>query len=67
MNDILQLITDLRGGQPQTCSFCGKVRADLQPEEAGQWICSDCLAEDLRCLAEEKKRLDQQADQNDTL
>ena len=40
-----QLIVDLRGGYPDECDFCGekKDHAQLEPEEAGQWICHACI------------------------
>ncbi len=43
-----QLIYELRGGIPYTCDFCWQNRpqSELHPEEAGVWICSDCIAKD---------------------
>ena len=40
------LIAGLRGGIPENCSFCfKKTHPDkMNPEEAGEWICDDCLA-----------------------
>lgn len=45
MDDTRQLIEDLRGGVPDRCSFCGQEAApgELEPEEAGCWICRSCL------------------------
>lgn len=39
------LIADLRGGVPDSCSFCGKATKpeDLHPEEAGEWACIECI------------------------
>lgn len=44
--DPLALIVELRGGYPETCSFCGKKPPpeELIPEEAGDWACEDCVA-----------------------
>jgi hypothetical protein len=38
-------IADLRGETPTACDYCQKARhfEELEPEEAGQWICHDCL------------------------
>ena len=35
----------LRGGFPEKCDFCGERVApeQLEPEEAGDWVCWDCL------------------------
>lgn len=40
------LIVDLRGGVPEKCSFCLKETPaeKLHPEEAGDWICNECIA-----------------------
>lgn len=41
------LIFALRGGAPETCDFCGQPYTDdrrPEPEEAGQWACSECTA-----------------------
>jgi len=39
------LIIALRGGLPSdmTCDFCGKTTEELWPEEAGAWVCIECL------------------------
>jgi len=45
-NDLVRkLIEDLRGGVPGKCSFCGKATPPdkLHPEEAGDWICEECI------------------------
>ncbi len=38
-------IAMFRGGFPEHCDFCGcPVKpADLEPEEAGDWVCHKCL------------------------
>jgi hypothetical protein len=38
-------IAMLRGGFPERCGFCEKVTPpeNLEPEEAGQWVCWYCL------------------------
>lgn len=40
-----QLIEDLRGGVPSKCDFCQKPTPpeQLEPEEAGDWVCRECL------------------------
>lgn len=45
-DDVRQLIVDLRGGIPAKCDFCGKETPPdlMEPEEAGDWACSDCVA-----------------------
>lgn len=42
--EVKNLIVDLRG-TPTKCDFCGKEypEEDLHPEEAGQWICIECI------------------------
>jgi len=39
-------IVALRGGVPKGCDFCQKPTAPekLHPEEAGMWVCEECLA-----------------------
>ena len=39
------LIVSLRGGIPKKCDFCYQVTPPekLHPEEAGDWVCEDCL------------------------
>lgn len=37
-----KLVEDFRGGKPEKCSFCGKVTAELEPWEAGEWACNLC-------------------------
>lgn len=39
------LIEGLRGGVPEACDFCRQPRAsdELEPEEAGEWVCHECL------------------------
>jgi hypothetical protein len=46
--DLKQLISDLRGGAPHKCDFCGEmVEFDqIHPEEAGLWICYQCIQKD---------------------
>lgn len=41
-------------GLPSQCDFCGKEKApeELEPEEAGDWVCWDCLK---RWRAEESR------------
>ncbi len=42
-----QDIVDLRGGiEPTKCDFCDKDTPgnELEPEEAGAWVCVTCLA-----------------------
>lgn len=41
-----ELIANLRGGIPDCCNFCGKTTEaeKLHPEEAGMWVCEECLA-----------------------
>jgi hypothetical protein len=43
--DTRQLIASLRGGIPDQCSWCGDTVSpdDLEPEEAGDWVCQRCL------------------------
>jgi hypothetical protein len=38
-------IADFRGGIPTLCDFCHQPRTieELEPEEAGDWACHDCL------------------------
>jgi hypothetical protein len=38
-------IAALRGGFPLQCDFCGKPTPpeQLEPEEAGDWVCWHCL------------------------
>lgn len=40
-----EFIADLRGGEPSTCDFCREARPfeELEPEEAGAWVCHHCL------------------------
>lgn len=44
-DDLKQAIIDLRGGLPAACDFCRKETApeNLEPEEAGEWVCHECL------------------------
>ncbi len=40
-------IVDMRGGvEPTKCDFCkqDKQAIELEPEEAGAWVCITCLA-----------------------
>jgi len=42
-----QDIVDMRGGvDPTKCDFChgDKEAAELEPEEAGMWVCRTCIA-----------------------
>jgi hypothetical protein len=43
--DPKSLIAAIRGGIPETCSFCGTVTPPehLHPEEGGDWACITCL------------------------
>jgi hypothetical protein len=38
-------IADIRGATPVRCDFCQCLRnfEELEPEEAGDWVCHDCL------------------------
>lgn len=38
-------IAMFRGGEPQMCDFCGcpTPYEQLEPEEAGDWVCWNCL------------------------
>lgn len=38
-------IAALRGGEPTKCDWCDQPApfAQLEPEEAGQWVCHGCL------------------------
>ena len=43
---ILDLIADLRGGLPEACYWCQQAFTAERypiPEEAGEWICRECL------------------------
>lgn len=42
--NIIQFITDLRGGVPDLCDFCNQPFDDRGaiPEEAGEWVCYPC-------------------------
>lgn len=44
-DDVRNLIVDLRGGIPDKCSFCANPTEpqNLHPEEAGEWICNECI------------------------
>ena len=44
--DVRELIEGIRGGVPGVCSFCQKEKLphELEPEEAGDWACRECLA-----------------------
>ena len=35
---------------PKACDWCGSVHplAEMEPEEAGEWICRDCLDRDIK-------------------
>lgn len=43
--EVRELIIALRGGPPDKCDFCGNMTLpdNLHPEEAGEWICNDCI------------------------
>lgn len=49
-----ELVVALRGGVPPKCDFCLKETPQwkLHPEEAGDWVCEECLA---RWEKEEKR------------
>jgi hypothetical protein len=38
-------IAEFRGGMPAACDFCAQPTApeQLEPEEAGEWVCWHCL------------------------
>ncbi|HEU5132864.1 MAG TPA: hypothetical protein VFT26_12200, partial [Pyrinomonadaceae bacterium] len=38
-------IAYFRGEEPTQCDFCGESRSfdQLEPEEAGQWVCHACM------------------------
>jgi hypothetical protein len=41
------LLVGLRGGLPDACDFCGQPYTEArwpEPEEAGAWACSECVA-----------------------
>jgi len=41
------MIVALRGGHPATCDFCDQPYTESrhpEPEEAGLWTCSECVA-----------------------
>lgn len=40
-----ELLEAVRGGVPAKCDFCRKATKPdmLEPEEAGAWICHECL------------------------
>lgn len=45
-NPTFDLIFALRGGAPSECDFCGQPYTEdrwPEPEEAGQWACSECV------------------------
>jgi len=45
--DTFDLLVALRGGLPERCDFCGKPYNEdrnPEPEEAGEWACSECVA-----------------------
>jgi len=44
--DVRNLIVGLRGGIPEKCDFCGKETPpeQMDPEEAGDWVCWECSA-----------------------
>ena len=51
--DTTELLRDLRGGWGRgVCDFCHEATEaqDLHPEEADQWICTDCMVEQERAL-----------------
>jgi hypothetical protein len=41
-----ELVADFRGGTPDVCDWCGRACSEdeLEPEEAGQWVCTQCAA-----------------------
>ena len=45
MDDTRELLDALRG-IPSRCDFCGREMPpeQLEPEEAGDWICAECSA-----------------------
>jgi ribosomal protein L37AE/L43A len=45
IDDVRQLIIDLRGGIPEKCDFCHEDRPanEMHPEEAGMWVCIHCM------------------------
>lgn len=42
---VKQMIANLRGGYPDRCDFCEQLKEEheLHPEEAGMWICNECI------------------------
>ncbi len=46
MSTAREIIVTMRGGVPDHCDFCGQSQwpEHLHPEEAGQWVCDECLA-----------------------
>lgn len=54
MSETRDLIINLRGGLPAQCDFCKQptVEEKLHPEEAGEWVCEECLK---RWAKEEKE------------
>lgn len=43
MNPVKQILSELRG-QPAKCDFCEQPKSpdELEPEEAGMWVCHEC-------------------------
>jgi hypothetical protein len=52
-------IADLRGETPVLCDFCGQRRRfeELEPEEAGEWVCHSCLRKWLKHDVEQIKAI----------
>lgn len=44
MNIVKRMLADLRG-EPTQCDFCEQPKPleQLEPEEAGAWVCHECL------------------------
>jgi hypothetical protein len=52
-------IANFRGGVPLCCDFCHCLRNldELEPEEAGDWACHDCLRKWLKHDVEQIKAI----------
>jgi hypothetical protein len=44
VNEVKEMIADLRGGFPEKCDFCEQARTpdELVPDEGGEWSCIHC-------------------------
>ena len=44
--NMLEMITEMRGGVPESCDFCSSVFTEenyATPEEGGDWACIECV------------------------